>query len=179
MIDYEYTILLEGYYNDHDDIEEALFKEFGYAQGECNLSDRSWYYSSVNGERITNPSDEDMYVDYKRCADIDIDGHNDFIKMCKDKNYKVSTAELSGRLGGDGFLLEHSHKGSWYAGAGWKMGYDYMVYPYHFKYKEDLTLFILKYDHLCAVHTKYKDKASYIKRRDELIEERKRYVIDI
>lgn len=169
MIEFEHTILLEGYYDEHDNIEEALFKEFGYAQGECDLADRTWYSSTVDGARKHNPEDADMYVDYPRCADIDIDGYTEFLEYCKLHELKMYSEDLTGRYGGAGFVLDHSHKGDWYAGNGWKTGYDYMVYSYHFKYREDLTLFLIKHDNLCKVHTKDQDKKSFKERMQRLM----------
>lgn len=153
MIYFEHAILLEGYICLHDDIEEALFKEFGYAYGECDLADRIWYTCSNKH----NPNDEDMYTEYPRCADIDIDEYNKFVSYCKKYKIKMYPDDTMGRLGGAGFVLPHSHNGNWYVGKGSKIGYDYMVYSYYFKYKEDLTLFLLKHDNLCNVHI-LKDK---------------------
>lgn len=156
---FAYTIQLEGYYHEHDRIEEILFKMLGPTHGECQLSDRSWYYSTANGEENYNPeTEEEFFVDYPRCADIDIAQWNDFydwlVPWSEEKEYPIHPSDLIGQYGADGFLYEHSHIGTWQQSGGYKTGYDYMVYTYSFQKQNDLALFLLKHGGNITVHRK-------------------------
>jgi len=142
---FDHSIQIEGYYWCHDTVEELLFNEYGYPQGNCAMCDRGWY-AGDGGD------DGETYFDkYPRCADINHESYNKFrdwlIPWCKEKGITDPETYDSegGRYGADGQTLEHSHVGTWKQTGGKKIGYDYMVYTYSFKSKNELACFLLKH----------------------------------
>lgn len=139
---FPHQIKVEGYDWDHNEIEEKLYNDFGYPHGECTLCEREWYCGDDDEATA-------FFLDYPQCADIDHDAYKEFedwlIKWSKERNYSIEPYDTKGQYGVDGFLLDHSHYGTWKQTGGGKIGYDYYLYTYKFRRQKDLAYFLLKH----------------------------------